>query len=536
MNAIDPRYPYASRRMVVHANHGMVATSQHLAAQAGLTVLQKGGNAVDAAIATAAALTVLEPTANGIGSDAFAIILHDGKLYGLNASGSAPNMISLQAVKDRGYQEMPRFGWLPVTVPGTPMAWANLSKRFGKLPFAACLEPAIAYAETGYPLSPVLARGWNRAHTIFQKALQGEEFRHWFDTFAPHGHAPAQGEIWRSPDHAKTLLRIADSMAQDFYQGDLAEQIVNFSIQHGGFLRKSDLESFRTEWVDPIKVTYRGYDVWELPPNGQGLIALMALNILNHFSFAQKETIDTYHVQMEAIKLAFADGKMHITDPEFMKVSIAELLAEEFAKNRSREIHDRALVPVPGRLPSGGTVYLATADQDGNMVSYIQSNYMGFGSGLVVPGTGIALQNRGHSFSLDERAVNALEPNKRTYHTIIPGFLGKVGQPIGPFGVMGGYMQPQGHMQVVSNLIDFHMNPQTALDAPRWQWIQGKKIAVEPEVPAAIVEGLIAKGHEIEVHEDRGEFGRGQIILRDTSTGVLTGGTESRTDSGIACW
>ncbi len=536
MNPTNASYPYRSRRMVMHARRGMVATSSYLAAQAGLSILQKQGNAIDAAIATAAALTVLEPTSNGIGGDAFAIVHVNGELFGLNSSGQSPAGISLQSVRNQGRQEMPKYGWLPVTVPGAPRAWAELSQRFGKLPFATCLEPAISYAEEGYPLSPILAKGWARAFEIYRKALQGDEFRHWFDAFAPCARAPKEGEIWRSADHAKTLRRIADTCAEDFYMGDLAEKIDRFSRDTGGFLRKSDLETYRAEWVEPVKVSYRGYDVWELPPNGQGLIALMALNTLNHLTLFERESMETYHAQIEAIKLAFADGKLHITDPDYMRISASALLDPVFAKERAAEIREVALDPVPGRPPAGGTVYLATADGDGNMVSYIQSNYMGFGSGLVVPGTGIALQNRGYTFSLDERDVNVLAPGKRTYHTIIPGFLGKGDDYIGPFGVMGGYMQPQGHVQVASNLIDFHMNPQSALDAPRWQWMEGKKVIVEPEVSQAIVDGLRSKGHEVEVSADRGVFGRGQAILRDSETGVLTGGTEPRTDSGIACW
>ncbi len=529
-------YPYPSRRTTVYAKQGMVATSQYLAAQAGLTILQKGGNAVDAAIATAAALTVVEPTSNGIGSDAFAIIYINSKLHGLNASGPAPRGISIEALKNGGYEAIPRFGWLPVTVPGTPKAWAALSKRFGKLPLEVCLEPAIAYAKEGYPLSPVLAEGWRRAHSIYEKMLHGDAFFHWFDTFAPHGRAPGIGEIWRSPDHAKTLQSIGASMADDFYLGELAEKIDRFSRENDGFLRKEDLSSYEVEWVDPIRVRYRGYNVWELPPNGQGLVALLGLNVLNQLELPdERESADSYHKQIEAIKLAFSDGFAHITDPTWMKAKVEQLLSIDYAKSRSQEIHEIAGEPRPGRLPGGGTVYLATADSEGNMVSYIQSNYMGFGSGLVVPGTGIALQNRGYTFSLDASHINALAPGKRTYHTIIPGFLGQGEQMIGPFGVMGGYMQPQGHLQVVSNMIDYHMNPQSALDAPRWQWIEGKKVHVERDVPEHIVKALQARGHEVQISADRGEFGRGQIILRDRQ-GVLMGGTEPRADSAIAAY
>ncbi len=283
------------------------------------------------------------------------------------------------------------------------------------------------------------------------------------------GEVPQAGDIVHLPDHARTLTAIANSQARDFYEGELADRIDAFSRAHDGFIRKEDLAAYQPEWVEPISVSYRGYDVWEIPPNGQGIVALMALNLLSGFSFTERETWLTYHRQIEAIKLAFSDGLQYVTDPHSMDVSVTDLLSTAYADERRKWISDMAIQPSPGTLPASGTVYLCTADGDGNMVSFIQSNYMGFGSGLVVPGTGIALQNRGHTFSLNPAHANALQPGKRTYHTIIPGFLTKDGQPIGPFGVMGGFMQPQGHVQVVTNLIDFHMNPQAALDAPRWQ-------------------------------------------------------------------
>ncbi len=464
-------YPYPSRRMVVYAKNGMVATSQPLASQAGLEILKKGGNAIDAAVATAACLAVVEPTSNGIGADAFSIIYSGGKLYGLNSSGPAPKRVSIKALKKKGYDQMPKFGWAPVTVPGAPAAWAKLSQRFGKLPFDQVLKPAIRYAQGGYPLSPTLGKYWRRAFQVYRK-LEGEEFESWFDTFAPQGRPPKIGEVWVSPDHAQTLTSIAQTGAESFYRGKLAERIDSFSRNFGGYLTKKDLADFEPEWVEPIKVDYGGYQVWELPPNGQGLIALMALNILKDFEFASKDRVDTYHKQIEAVKLAFADGKKHITDPDWMSINPEDLLAEDYIKGRRELIGDKAITPKAGKPAGGGTVYLAAADGRGNMVSYIQSNYMGFGSGLVVPGTGIALQNRGHIFSLDSSDANCLEPGKRTYHTIIPGFLTKNNQPVGPFGVMGGYMQPQGHVQVIMNALDFGLNPQAALDAPRWRWVE----------------------------------------------------------------
>ncbi|MBA2874500.1 gamma-glutamyltransferase family protein [Thermaerobacillus caldiproteolyticus] len=529
-------YPYSSQRMTTFAANGMVATSQPLAAQAGLDILKKGGNAIDAAIATAACLTVVEPTSNGIGGDAFALVWVNGELHGLNASGYSPKAISIEAVKERGYNEMPKHGWVPVTVPGAPAAWVALSKRFGRLPLTEVLKPAVEYAENGYPISPILGKYWNYAFREFQTYLKGPEFASWFEIFAPRGRAPKIGEVWASKDHADTLRSIAKTEGESFYRGELAEKIAAYSKQYHGFLSFDDLAEYEVEWVKPISVHYRGYDVWEIPPNGQGLIALMALNIMKEFDIPNIPTIETYHQQIEAMKLAFVDGQTYITDARYMKHSVDELLSEEFARSRRKLIGEEALFPEPGTPSKGGTVYLATADREGNMVSFIQSNYMGFGSGLVVPGTGIALQNRGHNFSLNETHDNRLAPRKKTYHTIIPGFLTKGKEPIGPFGVMGGFMQPQGHLQVVMNTIDFHLNPQAALDAPRWQWIEGKKILVEHHFPHDIAQALARKGHDIHVALDSGAFGRGQIIWRDPHTGVLAGGTEARTDGMVAAW
>ncbi|MFO7791388.1 MAG: gamma-glutamyltransferase family protein [Candidatus Saliniplasma sp.] len=530
----DPlEYPYASQRKMVYAKNGMVGTSQPLAAQAGLETLKEGGNAVDAAIATASCLTVLEPTSNGLGGDAFVLFWKDGKLHGLNSSGPAPKNISIDAVKDRGYDEMPKTGIIPVTVPGIPGAWAELSKKHGKLGFEKVLEPAIKYAEEGYPISPIVGKYWNYAYKSYKK-LEGEEFEHWFDTFAPDGRPPKIGETWMSPDHAETLRSIAETRSKSFYKGEIADKIDEFSKNYDGFLSKKDLSSFSPEWVEPLSINYRGYDVWELPPNGQGMIALMALNILKGFDFDEKDSIETYHKQMEALKLAFSDGKKHITDPEHMDVSFKELLSEDYAAERREMIDEKAIEPEPGKLRDSGTVYLTTADKDGNMVSYIQSNYMGFGSGLVVPNTGIALQNRGHTFSLDPNEANCLEAKKRTYHTIIPGFLTENEYPIGPFGVMGGYMQPQGHMQILMNSIDFDLNPQAALDAPRWRWESGKKVHLEHSFPKHIAEQLSGKGHALNYSLHSGGFGRGQIIWKKDD--VYAGGTEPRADGQVVGW
>ncbi|MEJ6951630.1 gamma-glutamyltransferase family protein [Natronospora cellulosivora (SeqCode)] len=528
--------PYSSQRMTTIAKNGMVASSQPLAAQAGLDILKKGGNAVDAAIATAACLTVVEPTSNGIGSDAFAIVWFKDKLYGLNGSGPAPKDISIASLKEKGYTEIPRFGWIPVTVPGTPGAWAELSSRFGALPLTETLKPAITYAKDGFPVSPVTAKYWKAAYKIYKKEFSSEEFKYWFETFAPDNRAPETGEVWSSKGHAETLQSIAETNGKDFYQGKIAEKITSFSNKYGGYLKAEDLAEYSPEWIEPININYRGYDVWEIPPNGQGLVALITLNILKGFQFREKDTLDTYHKQLEAIKLAFADGKKYISDKRDMNVKVEELLSESYATERKKLIKENALTPAPGTPPKGGTVYLATADQEGNMVSFIQSNYMGFGSGLVVPGTGIALQNRGNNFKLDPNHANCLKPGKRSYHTIIPGFLTKDNNPIGPFGVMGGFMQPQGHVQVIMNTIDFQLNPQAALDAPRWQWVKDKEIKVEHNFPGNIAKLLKDKGHDISISLDSGTFGRGQIIWKDSKTGVYYGGTEARTDGSIACW
>ena len=533
----DPLYyPYPSRRNVVFANRGMVATSQALAAQAGLAMLQKGGNAVDAAIATAVCLTVVEPAMNGIGGDAFALVWMKDKLYGLNASGPAPASLTAEHVVKLGYKEVPKTGWIPVTVPGAPAAWAALLERFGKLTLEEVMSPAIEYAAKGYPVSPISSLIWDSSFQQYS-GLRGQEFHAWFDTFAPRGRAPKTGEIWQAPYHAKTLQKIAETKTKAFYEGELAESIVSFAKKSGGFLCEKDLSGYQPEWVEPVKVNYRGYDVWEIPPNGHGLVALMALNILKGFDFdpGAKETAETYHKQFEAIKLAYADGFAHIADHRHMRISIEELLSSAYADERRKLIGKEALQPEPGTPPDGGTVYLATADAEGNMVSFIQSNYKGFGSGIVVPGTGIALHNRGAGFTLDFSHPNCLAPGKKPYHTIIPGFLTKDNNAVGPFGVMGAFVQPQGHLQMIMNTVDFHLNPQAALDAPRWQWVEGKTIQVEPQFPEAVAESLCRRGHVIERTVGNTTMGRGQIIWRDES-GVLAGGTEPRTDGAVAAW
>lgn len=529
-------YPNPSKRFVKYGLRGACATSNHLAAQAGLDMLKQGGNAIDAAIAMATCLTVLEPQSNGVGGDAFAIFSINGKLHGLNSTGCAPELISAQKVKDSGYSEMPKFGFTPVTVPGIPAAWAELNEKFGKLPLETVMAPAIDYAKNGQAVSYKLATSIAGFTKTLEKAVGMEgAFKPWHDTYLQNGHLPQAGERFVNTDIGNTLEAIAKTKARDFYEGEIADKIEAFSIECGGYIRKSDLAKHKPLWVDPVSVNYRGYDVWELPPNGQGIVALMALNILKNFEPSQRNDVNALHREIEAIKLAFSDGKKYITDPDHMKVKVSDLLSEAYGLERSKLIGQRAIDPEPGILPRSGTVYLCAADNEGNMISYIQSNYMGFGSGVVVPGTGIQLQNRGHSFSLDETHDNYLLGGKRTYHTIIPGFLTKDGVPVGPFGVMGGFMQPQGHLQIMRNYIDCGMNPQACLDAPRWQWMEGRKITFERAYSDHLLTGLKARGHEVAYELVEDSFGRGQIIFR-TPTGGLMGGTEPRTEGDVVVW
>jgi gamma-glutamyltranspeptidase/glutathione hydrolase len=521
--------------MTTYGRKGMVATSQPLAAQAGLDIIKKGGNAIDAAIAVAACLTVVEPNSNSIGGDTFALVWTEGKLHGLNASGPSPMSISIDKVKAAGHERIPTYGMVPVTVPGTPGSWAALSERFGRLTLMEVLQPAIDYAENGFPVSPTIAKYWQDGYNNISK-LEDGVFKSWLETFAPNARAPRAGEMWRSKDHARSLRSIAETNAESFYRGELAAKIGEFFRSNSGYLTEADLAAYKPEWVEPINVNYRGYDVWEIPPNGQGLVTLLALNILNGFDFAAKDLVETYHKQIEAVKLAFIDGLKYITDPRKMNVSVEELLSDVYAKERRALIGDEALTPEPGEPPKGGTVYLATADGEGNMVSFIQSHAGDFGAGVVIPGTGICMQNRGTGFSLDPTHLNVLEPGKKTFHTIIPGFLTKDGAAVGPFGVMCGSIQPQAHVQVVMNAVDFGLNPQATLDAPRWRWLRDKVIEVEPQFPDHLAQALARKGHVVLRAIDSGMFGRGQVIWRDNETGVLAGGTEPRADSEVAAW
>lgn len=522
--------PYASRRMPAVGRRGMVATSQPLAALAGLAMLEAGGTAVDAAIAAAATLTVVEPTSNGIGGDAFALVWDGKKLHGLNGSGRAPAALDLAVLHAAGYTTMPTRGWLPVTVPGAPRAWHDLHSRFGRLDFERVLSPAISAAEDGYAVTPTVAMYWNYAQRAFAD-LADPATAAWHSTFLTRGNAPQAGDLWRSRRMARTLRRIAQSGADDFYTGELAAQIVRFANETGGFISAADLAGHTSTWVEPISTNYRGYDVWEIPPNGQGLAALIALNILEGYELSRnpRDSVQAFHLQIEAMKLAFADAHRYIADPDYVAVPTEALLSKRYAASRRALIGDTAQVRAAGELPHGGTVYLCVADGDGMMVSYIQSNYMGFGSGVVVPDTGIALQNRGAGFALDPTHPNVLAPGKRPFHTIIPSFLTRDGEAIGPFGVMGGAMQPQGHVQMVVNMVDWFLNPQASLDAPRWQFDAGLQVLLEYGVPQHVIEGLGALGHQVRIQAEGGVFGRGQIIWRNDA-GTFVGGSDMRAD------
>lgn len=529
---------YPSMRYPLFSTKGMVNTTSPQASAAGIEMLRRGGNAMDAILAAAAALTVTEPTSNGLGSDAFALIWSEKEhcLYGLNGSGPAPMLASIEAVLGKHSDcggKMPRTGWTPVTVPGAVGAWCAINKKFGTLSLKDICLPAISCAAEGYPAGAVLAEYWNRAADHYRSVLKGPEYEEWFRVFSPDEKKLHPGDTVRLPDAASTLQEIAETAGESFYRGKIARRIDEESRRYGGFLRADDLERYEPEWVEPVSVDYRGYTVCEIPPNGQGMVALMALNILKNFSFTVKEDPRTFHLQMEAMKQAFADGLHYITDPDRMEIDYHRLLLPEYGSARAERITGHAQVYSYDKPPGSGTVYLCSADGEGNMVSYIQSNYMGFGSGIVVSGTGIALQNRGCDFSLDSSHANCLMPGKRTYHTIIPGFLMKNGNAVGPFGVKGGYMQPQGHVQTVMNMIDFGMNPQQALDAPRWMWIQGRSFAAEKGIDPAILYSLSAKGHDLRTESGHGMFGRGQIIVR-MENGALCGGTDPRADSSIA--
>ncbi|NLK09264.1 MAG: gamma-glutamyltransferase [Firmicutes bacterium] len=518
--------------------NGAVSTSNPLAAQVGLKILNEGGNAIDAAIATAAALTVIEPTSNGLGSDAFALVWDGEKLHGLNASGRSPKELTMDimqagAEERDGERKVPLTGWLPVTTPGAISSWMALNAKFGIMPLSRLLEPAAKYAEEGFPVAPTVAHYW----TFSEKRFPDK--KDFWDCFMPKGRAPKPGEVFRCPEQAETLRLIGESNGAAFYHGELADAIVEHAQKTGGYFTKADLAEHQPEWVDPISTNYRGYDVWEIPPNGQGITALIALNILEGFEIDKYPQFGTerIHLVIEALKLAFADAHRYVADQQKADVPVDELLSKSYAAKRRALIDPAQALPAvePGD-PLGGTVYLCTADREGRMVSFIQSNYMGFGSGIVVPGTGITLQNRGCGFNLDPEHPNAYAPNKRSYHTIIPSFITKDGVPLAAYGVMGGDMQPQGHMQVVQSIVDYKLNPQAAMDAPRIRVLEDGGVAIESTVNPEVVRELAKLGHKIKIDAERAGFGGGQMIWRDPETKVYIAGSEPRQDGQAAAF
>ena len=540
---------FATRSEVI-AKHGMVCTSVPLATQIGIEILKSGGSAVDAAIAANAALGLMEPVSNGMGGDLFAIV-YDAKtkkLYGLNASGRAALGLSYDQMRVELAKlkrtTIPPFGMLPISVPGCVDGWFELHKKFGKLPMKQVLQPAITYATEGFPVSELIAYYWDRSVPIL-KSQPGA----FLQTFTMDGRAPAKGEIFRNPPLARTLQLLADQGRDVFYKGEIADQIDKFFAANGGYLRKVDFEKHTSTWVDPISTNYRGYDVFELPPNGQGLAALQMLNILEGFDLRAMgyNSPPALHAMIEAKKLAFEDRAKFYADPAFAKVPVAELLSKKYAEARRKLIdpHHAAKHYDAGNpaLDHGDTIYLTTADNEGNMVSLIQSNYRGMGSGVVVPGLGFGFQDRGELFNMEPGSANVYAPGKRPFHTIIPAFVMKNSKPWLSFGVMGGGMQPQGHVQILCNLIDFGMNLQEAGDASRWQhegsseptgekMTDGGYVELESGVPYESARELIKMGHN--VRYDVGGYGGYQAIMRDEKQGVYYGASESRKDGQAA--
>lgn len=503
--------PYVSYRSPVCAAN-IVATSQPLAVQAGLDIMRQGGNAIDAALATAITLTVVEPNNNGIGSDAFAMVWDGDGLSGLNASGRAP--IGWSQERFAGLQQMPQLGWDSVTVPGAVSAWAALSERFGDVSFEGLFEAAIQYAEDGFQVGPKTASHWNGAAETY--AVFTDFGKH----FLP---APKAGEIVRRPDLARTLRSIAKSNGTSFYTGELAEQIVAASASAGGALALEDLAEHEATWVEPLAIRYRDVHLHEIPPNGQGLAAQIALGILNYFDPPMLDSADSVHLQLEAMKIAIRAAFEHFAEVRYMHLAPEELLDPAMLKRAAATIGATASDLPPVALPvSHDTVYLTTADASGKMVSFIQSNYQGFGSGIVIPGTGIAMQNRGYGFSLDPHHPNCVAPGKRPFHTIIPGFVTEAGAPRLSFGVMGGHMQHQGHMQIVQRIFDHQQNPQAASDAPRWYIRPDFSIALETGFSTTVANDLAARGHRIEMESVERVFGGAQLIYR-TADGYIAG-------------
>jgi len=535
-------HDFATRSEVI-ARNGMAATSQPLATQVALDILKKGGNAIDAAIAANAVLGLVEPTGCGIGGDLFALIWSADrkKLYGLNASGRSPRSLKLEYFKDNGYEFIPSYGPLPVSVPGCVDGWFEMHEMFGKLPIRDIIQPAITYAREGFPVSEVIAYYIDRG----ARALQ--EYPNIKEVYMPGGKAPAKGEIFRNPLLANTLEKIVKGGRNEFYRGSIAREIADFMKKQGGFLTFDDMSRHHSEWVEPVSTLYRGYEVWELPPNGQGIAALQMLNILEGYDikamgFGSSEYI---HAFTEAKKLAFEDRAKYYTDPLFSNVPVNKLISKKYATERRKLINpDRAArVYDAGVIEAGNTIYLTVADKAGNMVSLIQSNYRGMGSGMCPTGLGFVLQDRGEMFSLAQGHANVYAPGKRPFHTIIPAFITRNGIPWISFGVMGGDMQPQGHVQIVVNLIDFGMNLQEAGDAPRiyhtgsseptgQQMTDGGILMLESGFRTEIIQKLMSMGHRIQWN--LGGYGGYQAIMRDDKNKVLYGASESRKDGQAA--
>ncbi|HEX3141572.1 MAG TPA: gamma-glutamyltransferase family protein [Rhizobacter sp.] len=513
-HAFDWTAGYTTQRLPIFGRN-VVSTSHPLAAQAGLRMLLKGGNAVDAAIAAAAAMTIVEPVSNGLGSDAFCILWDGQKLHGLNASGRAPKAWTPDYFKKKYGADAvnpPVRGWDSATVPGAVASWVALSERFGKLPFADLMEPAIEIAERGYAVPVVVQQKWAAAVPVLHDQPGFAE------AFMPRGRAPNVGELFRFAEAARSLRLIAQSKGTAYYGGEIAQAAARHAHSHGGAVTVEDFAAYKPEWVTPLGKNYRGHTLHEIPPNGQGISALMALGILSNFDLGSMKVdgVDSQHLQIEAMKLAFADIYRYVAEPASMDVTADQLLDDAYLASRAKLIDmKRAQDFGAGNPVKGGTIYLSAADESGMMVSFIQSNYMGFGSGVVVPGYGLSMQNRGHAFSLDAKSSNVVAPGKRPFHTIIPAFLTKDGKPVMSYGVMGANMQPQGHMQTLVRMLDYGQNPQAACDAPRWRFNQGLEINVESAMLSATVQGLAERGHVMEVIQDSyQDFGAGQFIWR----------------------
>ena len=537
-HAFDWTAGYPSQRLPVFGRN-IVSTSHPLAAQAGMRMLHKGGNAIDAAVAAAAVMTIVEPVSNGLGSDSFCI-LWDGKaLHGLNASGRAPQAWTPEYFKGKygaDAKAPPVRGWDSVTVPGAVSSWVALSQRFGKLPFADLLEPAIEIAARGYAVPVVVQEKWAAAVPVLSEQPGFAE------TFMPRGRAPNVGEQFRFEGAARSLRLIAETKGAAYYGGEIAEATAAHARANGGAMTVADFAAYQPEWVTPIGQDYHGHRLHEIPPNGQGIAALIALGILKNFDLAgmKVDSVDSQHLQIEAMKLAFADVYRYVAEPAGMEVTAEQMLDAGYLASRAKLIDpQRAQDFGAGNPVKGGTIYLTAADESGMMISFIQSNYMGFGSGAVVPGYGLSMQNRGHAFNFDPKSANVVAPRKRPFHTIIPAFLTKDGKPQMSFGVMGANMQPQGHLQTLIRMLDYGQHPQAACDAPRWRYNAGFEINVESGMDPATVQGLASLGHRMEVINDSyQDFGAGQFIWRlgDPAVEGYVAASDSRRDGQAAAW